>query len=64
MSTAIHRRIEALNRGDDRLAIVKLASGWVCLGDVQPLKGYCVLFADPVVADFNSLDERGRASVD
>jgi diadenosine tetraphosphate (Ap4A) HIT family hydrolase len=42
-------------------AICRLPSGWLIAGDVQPLKGYCVLLADPVVTDFNHLTEKGRA---
>lgn len=59
--TGIHRRVAALKAGDDPLFIARLASGWLCLGDVQPLPGYCVLFSDPVAADFNTLSAEARA---
>jgi hypothetical protein len=26
-----------------------MRSGWLVIGDVQPLPGYCLLLADPVV---------------
>jgi diadenosine tetraphosphate (Ap4A) HIT family hydrolase len=42
--------------------IAKLASGWVVIGDVQPLPGYCLLLADPVVESPNALAEPDRAS--
>jgi diadenosine tetraphosphate (Ap4A) HIT family hydrolase len=37
-----------------------MASGWLVIGDVQPLPGYCVLLADPVVESVNALDAAGR----
>jgi diadenosine tetraphosphate (Ap4A) HIT family hydrolase len=37
-----------------------MASGWLVIGDVQPLPGYCVLLADPVVESINALDATGR----
>lgn len=62
MSTPIHRKIEAANRGEYPFAIAKLPSGWVCLGESQPLHGYCVLFSDPVASDLNALSLEGRAA--
>lgn len=37
-----------------------MKAGWLVVGDVQPLPGYCLLLADPVVESINSLDEAGR----
>ncbi len=37
-----------------------MKSGWLVAGDVQPLPGYCLLLADPVVPSINDLDEAGR----
>lgn len=67
--TAIHRKVEACERGEYPFAIAKLPSGWVCLaesqpmtdGDGQPLIGYCILFSNPVVADLNALSIERRA---
>lgn len=61
MRTAIHQKVERCERGEEPLAIAKLPSGWGCLADVQPLKGYCVLFSAPVAQDLNALDEAGRS---
>src|SRR3990167_3928990 len=61
MATLIHNRVALANSGDNPFVIAKLKSGWVVIGDVQPLDGYCLLLADPVVSDLNSLDETGRA---
>jgi len=43
-----------------------MKSGWLVIGDVQPLPGYCVLLADPVVESINALDgpQRTQYSLD
>jgi diadenosine tetraphosphate (Ap4A) HIT family hydrolase len=38
-----------------------VSSGWVVLGDVQFLPGYCLLLPDPVVPDLNSLGAEARS---
>lgn len=60
MSTLIHRRVLQCQAGTYPKAICKLSSGWVVLGDVQFLRGYCLLLPDPVVDDLNALDEAQR----
>ena len=40
--------------------ICQMPSGWLVLADMQYLKGYCILLADPVVASLNDLDEGKR----
>ncbi len=55
MSTAIHRRVAALNAGLDEAVIARVPSGWVILGDPQVRLGYCLLLPDPVVTDLNAL---------
>jgi diadenosine tetraphosphate (Ap4A) HIT family hydrolase len=49
-------------RGENPYVICRLASGWLVIGDVQPLPGYCLVLADPVVESLNSLDEAGRVA--
>lgn len=61
MRTAIHGKVERCEQGEEPLAIAKLSSGWVCLADVQPLRGYCILFSAPVSQDLNALSEEARA---
>jgi diadenosine tetraphosphate (Ap4A) HIT family hydrolase len=61
MPTAIHRKIEAVKNGKLPSYIARLPSGIVVAGDVQPLQGYCILMADPVLRDFNALSEEARA---
>lgn len=59
--TAIHKKVWLAERGEYPFAIAKLPSGWVCLGETQPLIGYCVLMSAPVVAHVHALPEQGRA---
>ncbi len=46
--------------GQNPFVICKMKSGWLVIGDVQPLPGYCVFLADPVIESLNALDEAGR----
>jgi diadenosine tetraphosphate (Ap4A) HIT family hydrolase len=55
MTTLIHQRVEAARAGANPTVICRLPSGWAVLGDVQFLRGYSLLLADPVVDDLNSL---------
>lgn len=55
-------RVEQARSGDNPYVIAKMASGWLVLGDVQPLPGYCVLLADPIVPSVNDLAPDDRAS--
>lgn len=61
MPTGIHKKIRMCAADQLPSAIIRLKSGWVVAGDTQPLQGYCILMADPVVADFNALTEKARA---
>lgn len=61
MSNLIEERVALARDGKNPFVICRLKSSWVVIGDVQPLDGYCVLLADPVVRDLNSLDEAARA---
>ena len=55
MTTLIHRRVEECRSGTYPKCICRVSSGWVVLGDVQFVRGYCLLLPDPVVANLNSL---------
>jgi diadenosine tetraphosphate (Ap4A) HIT family hydrolase len=61
MPTLIHRRVEAARNGTNPTLICRVPSGWVVLGDVQFLRGYCLLLPDPVVSDLNALQAADRA---
>ena len=57
----IQQRVEMARRGGNPHVIARLPSGWLVIGDVQPLPGYCLLLADPVVDSLNALSEDDRA---
>ena len=61
MANVIQQSVEAARRGEHRLAVGRMRSGWLMFGHIQPLPGYCLLFADPVVESPNALDEAERA---
>jgi len=61
MPTLIHRRVALAQAGDNPYVIGKMPSGWLVIGDVQPLPGYCLLLADPPVSSINSLNDEDRA---
>lgn len=56
----IEQRVVLARKNANPYVICRLRSGWVVIGDVQPLPGYCLLLADPVVGSLNDLDEEGR----
>ncbi len=60
MANLIEQHIEAARRDENPFVIAKLPSGWLCIGDTQPLRGYCVLLADPIVPGLNALSEAER----
>jgi diadenosine tetraphosphate (Ap4A) HIT family hydrolase len=62
MSTLIHRRVDEARAGTNPRVIARLASGWAVFGDVQFLRGYCLLLPDPVVPHLNALTREARRS--
>jgi len=54
-------RIETARSGTNPTVICRVPSGWVALADMQYLRGYCILLADPVVESINALDHQARA---
>ena len=61
MPTAIHKKVRECHAGTHAQVIAKLQSGWLVMGDVQFLQGYCLILADPVVDDLNAMDTETRA---
>ena len=61
MTITIPERIEAIRSGTNPTVICRLPSGWVVLCDMQFLRGYCILLADPLVPSLNDLDQAQRA---
>ena len=62
MTTIIHKRVQLCRDGAYEKCIAKMPSGWAVMGDVQFLKGYCLLLPDPVVPDLNAMDMPQRQS--
>lgn len=58
----IEERVAMARIGENPYAISRLPSGWLVIGDVQPLPGYCLLLADPVVPSLNALSSKQRAA--
>jgi diadenosine tetraphosphate (Ap4A) HIT family hydrolase len=54
-------RIETARNGTNPSIICRMPSGWVALADMQYLRGYCILLADPVVESINTLDHQARS---
>ena len=57
----IAERVAQARAGNNPKVICRLASGWAVIGDVQVLRGYCLLLADPVVSSINDLASGARA---
>jgi diadenosine tetraphosphate (Ap4A) HIT family hydrolase len=60
MPTLIHQRVRECRSGTYPKSICRINSGWVVLGDVQFVRGYCLILPDPVVADLNQLNTDDR----
>src|SRR6476659_1813348 len=61
VTNLIVERVEMARRGQNPYVICRLKSGWLVIGDVQPLPGYCVLLAVPVIESLNALGEAERS---
>jgi diadenosine tetraphosphate (Ap4A) HIT family hydrolase len=60
LANLIEQRVEMARNGQNPFVICKMKSGWLVIGDVQPLPGYCVFLADPLVESINALDAVAR----
>jgi diadenosine tetraphosphate (Ap4A) HIT family hydrolase len=54
-------QLETARNGTNPSVICQVPSGWVFLSNMQFLRGYCILQADPIVESINALDEITRA---
>lgn len=61
MGITIPERIASAKAGSNPAFICSVPSGCVVLCDMQFLRGYTILIADPVVASINDLDQKRRA---
>lgn len=55
------QRIETARQGSNPTTVCRVPSGWVFLADMQYLRGYCILMADPLVDSINNLEEPARS---
>jgi hypothetical protein len=60
LTNLIEQRVKMARNGQNPYVICRMRSGWLVVGDVQPLPGYCVFLADPVIESLNALDEAER----
>lgn len=60
MATLIHKRVRECQAGTYPKLISRVRSGWVVLGDVQFVSGYCLLLPDPVVPHLNAMEAESR----
>jgi diadenosine tetraphosphate (Ap4A) HIT family hydrolase len=61
VTTTIPERIETARVGTNPTVICRVQSGWAVLCDMQFLRGYCILLADPVVPSLNDLNRELRS---
>jgi diadenosine tetraphosphate (Ap4A) HIT family hydrolase len=61
MAPSIIERVDQARAGTHPALICQVPTGWVVLCDMQYLRGYCILLADPVVPSLNDLNRRQRA---
>jgi diadenosine tetraphosphate (Ap4A) HIT family hydrolase len=61
MAITIPERIAAARAGTNPAVICRVPSGWTVMCDMQFLRGYTILLADPPVASINDLDRLKRA---
>ncbi len=61
MPIAIPKSIATARAGTNPTVICQVPSGWAVMCDMQYLRGYTILLADPVVASINDLDRLQRA---
>ncbi|MBS1040541.1 hypothetical protein JK203_06725 [Gluconobacter cerinus] len=60
MLDVIANRVVAARNGSNPFVIGRMKSGWLVIGETQPLAGYCQLLADPVVSSLNDLKGEER----
>jgi diadenosine tetraphosphate (Ap4A) HIT family hydrolase len=61
MALTIIERVEQARAGTNPALICHVPTGWVVLCDMQYLRGYCILLADPIVPSLNDLNRVQRA---
>ena len=60
MPNLIEQRVAQARAGENPTVLCQMPSGWAVIGDQQFIQGYCLLLADPVIPDLNSLSGAQR----
>ena len=60
MSTLIHKWVADCRAGRNPRLVGRVKSGWVVLGEVQVVPGYCLVLPDPVVPHLNVMEKDAR----
>ena len=60
MPNLIDQRVAEAHSAENPTVLCQMPSGWAVIGDQQFIRGYCLLLADPVVPDLNSLTAKQR----
>ena len=63
MNTLIHQFVEECRAGTCARMICRVSSGWVVLGESQFLRGYALIYPDPVAPDLNALSAEARKTL-
>ncbi|MBO1324992.1 hypothetical protein K2X14_07535 [Acetobacter sp. TBRC 12305] len=58
----IQQRVTLARQGAHPQVIGRMPSGWLFMADTQPVAGYCILMADPIVPSINDLGGQDRAA--
>ena len=63
MTTVIHEFVDACRAGTNPRTICRVHSGWAVMGESQFLRGYALIYPDPVVSDLNALGHEDRKTL-
>ncbi len=63
MTTVIHEFVDACRAGTNPRTICRVNSGWAVMGESQFLRGYSLIYPDPVVSDLNALSHDDRKTL-
>ena len=58
----IQQRVILARQGKHPQVVGRMPSGWLFMADTQPVAGYCILMADPIVPSINDLAGQDRAA--
>ncbi len=62
MPAVIHQKVHECQVGTHKQLIARVHSSWLIMGDMQFVRGYCLILTDPVVPDLNHLSMDNRVT--